>query len=111
MRNRAGFALFRNDYESAVDIINKADIDSTKSIIELPSGYKYLSVGGGQVSLSHKHSAKAILFYTFRGTPDGLKGFIKVPNNSNIEEYKSDIASDLHELIDLGDNWYYVSGD
>ncbi|WP_125077680.1 hypothetical protein [Rufibacter latericius] len=111
MRNRVGFFLFRNDYEKAADFASKVEIKPNQNTLELPSEYTYLSVGGGEVSIDNMDSGKAILFYTFRGSPDGLKGFLKTPKGVGIEEYKSISPYEIYEDIDLGNGWFYLSGD
>jgi hypothetical protein len=115
IRIKMEFALFKNQYEHAVDLALSGNQTMTKdSVIQnfvLPFKYKYLSAGGGEVIVVSKAKSKGVFFYTFRGCPDGMSGFLKTKGNSKIEIVKDDIYSGTRVLKDLGDNWYYVCAD
>lgn len=89
--------------------IIKPNVPDSPSLIQLPKEYKGLSKGGGEVVLETKGKAKSILFFTYRGMPDGFSGFVY--NSSNDRPLKSDFDGDIKVIERVHKNWYYVSSD
>ena len=110
IKDRLEFSLYYNRYEVASDLAIKAKPDSASYLYMLPSGYQSLSVGGGEVLVTNKEKANAVLFFTFRGVPDGMSGFVKTRNSKKNNYLIREIFNELYQIKDLGNNWYYVSG-
>jgi hypothetical protein len=110
IRNRIEFTLYSDSFEAAYSITSKANITSG-SIYKLPPKYQSLSVGGGEVYFTKKDSITAVLFYTFRGTPDGQNGFVKVSNGKINDIVDNILGGEVYDIKPLGNKWYYVSGE
>jgi len=109
IRNRAEFFVYKNDYEKASKLAYNENRDSTQTLYMLPNELQYLSVGGGQAWVLNNSQGRAVFFFTFRGVPDGIKGFVKISGGSNCDAFTKNIGNEIGEIKDLGDNWYYVS--
>ena len=110
IRNRIDFAINYNTYEVASNIILDSTSDSLQRIYALPEKFSSLSVGGGDVYVVNNKEEKAILFYTFRGAPDGMKGFLKIEKCKNLKSLVGHFRSEIYEIKYLKNNWYYISG-
>jgi hypothetical protein len=75
----------------------------------LPEKFQFLSVGGGEVIMINNSISKGVFFYTFRGTPDGMSGFLNIKGDGKIDQFKSDL--NIITIKDLGDNWYLITGE
>ena len=111
IRNKIGFTLDYNDYETASNLVITSKHDSTVYLYELPDKFKSLSVGGGEVLVINKPSAKAVFFFTFRGAPTGKQGFLKIMAGGKPNDFVDDLFSKIDEVKQLKNNWYYVTGD
>ncbi|QJX80183.1 hypothetical protein [Priestia megaterium] len=89
--------------------IIKPNVPHSPSLIQLPKDYRGLSKGGGEVVLETKGKTRSILFFTYRGMPDGFSGFVYNPNDDR--PLKSDFDGDIKEIERVHKNWYYVSSD
>jgi hypothetical protein len=111
IRNKIEFSVNRTKMEEAVNIILFKKYEQNKFMYYLPEDYQYLSAGRGQVMAINDYSVRAVFFYTFRGVPDGMKGFVKIKDYGTIQDFKENFGSEVIEIKDLGDNWYFVSAD
>ena len=107
IKDRIEFTLFYNSYENATKEVISTTTQNSEGIVILPSKYQFLSVGGGEAVVFKTGSNTAVFFYTFRGAPDGFDGFVKISKDGNIKDFP---WGELHEIVALRDNWYYVSG-
>jgi hypothetical protein len=110
IRNRIDFFINETDYNRAYELAINAHPDSTYYNFVLPGKFKSLSTDDGQVDGVNKEKAHAVLFYTFRGVPDGQIGFVKVSNDKNADTLINQLFGKVNEKKDLGNSWYYVNG-
>ncbi|NGY88544.1 hypothetical protein F6Y05_36740 [Bacillus megaterium] len=87
----------------------KPNVPDSPSLIQLPKEDRVLSKGGGEVVLEPKGKIKSILFFTYRGMPDGFSGFVYSPND--VRPLKNDFDGNISEIERVHKNWYYVSSD
>ena len=111
IRNRIGFAFYYNSYQTASNLAINSKHDSTVYLYKLPDKFKSLSAGGGDALVINQPSGKAVFFYTFRGTPNGKQGFLKIIKGENANDFVKDLFIEFPIVKDLKNNWYYVSGD
>jgi hypothetical protein len=112
IRNRLEFTTNKRQFEKAVNLVLATNKKTEyPTLYKLPKNYQFLSAGGGEVIIINKVTSKGVLFYTFRGTPDGISGFFKIKGDGRIDDFKNDLSGDITELRDLGDNWYFISGE
>jgi len=111
IRNGIEFSANKELLEKAVAIVLSKYSKQTEypTFAKLPSAFQSLSAGGGEVMVVNKLTSKGVLFFTFRGVPDGMRGFLKIKGDAAIDDLKEDL--NITEAKDLGENWYYVSGD
>ncbi len=107
------FATKKTQFEDAVDFVLSKQIEKTTypEIYKLPKSYKHLSAGGGEVIVINNNAKKGVFFYTFRGTPDGRIGFLKIKEDNNINDYTKELFNEINEINKIGDNWYFISGE
>ena len=110
IRNRIEFRLFKSQYEEAYKLARKDTRKSSQYSYHLPNKYQSLSVGGGDVYIVKKNTGTAVLFYTFRGMPDGASGFVRI-DSGKIQDFLADMFSEVYDKKDIGNNWYYISGE
>lgn len=107
------FKMHQNKREEIVAKIEnriiKPNVPDSPTLIQLPKEYKGLSKGGGEVVLETKGETKSVLFFTYRGMPDGFSGFAYNPNDDR--PLKSDFDGNIKEIERVHKNWYYVSSD
>ena len=100
------FAFNLDKREEVVEMIqNKvltSNVSHNSSIIELPSKYKNLSKGGGEVNVKEG----SIFFYTFRGILDNFSGFVYMPDDN--EPYKHDFLCSHMQLKKMKDHWFWM---
>lgn len=109
IRNRIDFFINETDYNRAYDLAIKAHPDSTYYSLMLPKKFKSLS-DGGQVEGFNSETARAVLFYTFRGIPDGQCGFVKVSSHEKAYKLIDEVFGVVTETREIGNNWYYAIG-
>ncbi len=111
IRNRLEFSADKELLEKAVELVLSKSANNTEypTVEKLPARFQSLSVGGGEVVVVNRLTSRGVLFFTFRGAPNGMRGFLKIKGNGSINDFKSDL--NITEQKDLGENWYYVSGD
>lgn len=110
IRNKIEFTSNKEQFENAVSIITASTIKDTErpQIYQLPAEYHYLSLDGITLIIK-KPTSNGIFFYTFRGAPEGLAGFLKITGDGTVEDYKISIIPKNAKIKNLDDNWYYVS--
>jgi hypothetical protein len=107
------FKLYKPKMSEVVDKICAGEIplnNVTKSNqISLPDEYSHLTIGyDNQIDVEIIDNDTIVLFYTFRGTPDGAGGFLFKPESLDIEDLDGKVYFNLYTSKDLGDNWFYV---
>ena len=105
MRNRTNFFIYESEYEEAAEYIRSKEFNNTQLVV-LPKQYNNLS--DGKVLVINSQNKKAVLFYTFRGIPDGFGGFLKIDKQQNIDTLYN---SQNYKIRNIGNNWYHVSGE
>lgn len=111
IKNKLWFSSNKTRMEEAVKLILKDNPKRTKypSTVKLPKKYELLSAGGGEVIIANTHNSRAVLFYTFRGVPDGISGFLNIVEDGEFEDFKNQF--NILKYKELGNNWYFVSGE
>lgn len=110
IRNKLKFTANKILLEKVADQVLSVNAKITEypTVYKLDPAHQFLSVTG-EVIVINRLSTKGVLFYSFRGAPDGMRGFLKIEGSANVDDFKSDL--NITSINDLGDNWYYVSGD
>jgi hypothetical protein len=112
LRNEIEFNNNRDQFEKAALFVMEKEVEETghPEIFELPEQYKYLSLDG-VVFVIHKQNKKGVFFFTFRGAPDGVSGFLKLQSGADLKEFSKAITAEHLTSKDLEDNWYYLSAE
>lgn len=105
MRHRTNFFINESKYEEAVKYIRSKELNNAQLVV-LPKQYEYLS--DGKVLVINSQNKRAVLFYTFRGIPDGFGGFLKIDKQQNIDSLYN---SQNYTIRNIGNNWYHISGE
>ncbi len=110
IRNKIEFASNKEQFELAVDIIahENQEINDQPQIHKLAPELEHLSLDGVVLTM-HRPTSKGFFFFTFRGAPEGVAGFLKITGNGKLDNYISDITPDSVVVKTLKDNWYYIS--
>jgi hypothetical protein len=113
IRNRIEFATQKKQFEKAVSYVLSKQTEQTiyPETFRLPENYKNLSVGGGEAIVINKNTQKGVFFYTFRGVPDGRIGFLKIIGNDNVNDFTKELFNEVNEINEIGNNWYFISGE
>ncbi|MVN89639.1 hypothetical protein [Mucilaginibacter aquatilis] len=107
IRNRMAFVVYKDDYQVASNIAVTGPLDPGSSLYKLPGKYSSLSVGGGEVDVLDKSLNQAVLFFTFRGMPEGRSGFVHI-RKGNASFCIKEMFGDVYKQKELGNRWYYV---
>jgi hypothetical protein len=111
LRNKIEFNYYRDEFDKAAQIVMKRKLEEKghPQISELPEEYKHLSLDG-VVFVIHKQNTKGIFFFTFRGAPEGLSGYLKIQEPADLQEYIKAISLEEHLIAkELGNYWYYIT--
>ena len=113
IRNRIEFVTQKKQFEKAVNFVLSKQTEQTiyPETFELAKNYKNLSVGGGEVIVINKKTQKGVFFYTFRGVPDGRIGFLKIVGDENVNDFTKQLFNEVNEINEIGNNWYFISGE
>jgi hypothetical protein len=112
------FRLKKNDRERVIKMITNKEInyDLNKSaFVTIPTGYSNLSAGSANVLVEIIDNKTCIFFYTFRGLTDNSAGFVYVPDDKIISNFKigqnssSTIFYDPIEITKIADHWYFIA--
>lgn len=116
VRNFCDFNFNFNKRMEVIEMARNAKLsrphDYNRTVCALPSGFEYLSKGGGEVIVTdaNNHTDKMdprsfhVLFYTFCGILRHYSGF----EYSADDKPPSD-AKDARETVHLRKNWYWVA--
>ncbi len=100
-----------NKREQVVEKIKNCELAPNVShndkLINLPTGYKHLSKGGGDVIVEYENKNPNVFFFTFRGILDNFSGFVYRADNNQPRNY--DFGCEHVELEKLKDHWYWMS--
>lgn len=109
LRERFGLIIYKSAYEVATNLVLSKETEYLKysEIRGLPEWYGFLSAGGGEVLVINQRNTKGVFFYTFRGTPDGKAGFLKI-KQGKIDDFRKHFLG-VGELKWLGEDWYYIT--
>jgi hypothetical protein len=110
IRNKIEFTSNREQFENAVKIIlnEPTNEPDRPQIRRLSEEYDFLSLDG-VVLVVHKTASKGIFFYTFRGAPEGVAGFLKITGDGTPDDFKKYIGPKNASVKDLDNNWYYIT--
>ncbi|RUS45437.1 hypothetical protein [Cohnella sp. AR92] len=75
-----------------------------QSTVLLPSEYRHLSKGGGEVTVRGQGEKLEILFYTFRGILDNYSGFVYTKDGS----FPDSLGKEFIESKKYSSHWYWV---
>jgi hypothetical protein len=112
LRNEIEFNNNRDQFDEAAALVMKEETEETgrPEIFELPAQYKYLSLDG-VVFVIHKDKKKGVFFFTYRGAPDGVSGFLKLEYGADLKTFGRAITAEHLVSKDLANNWYYLSAE
>jgi hypothetical protein len=101
LRNKIDFDNHRIEFGDAALYVMEHEMEMEETghpkIFELPAQYKYLSLDG-VVYVIHRQHQRGIFFFTFRGAPDGVSGFLKIERGADLKEFTKAITTD-HLII------------
>ncbi len=102
---KARFALLSPKFEAAIS--EAALAGAQAGHVSLPPSYAGLSRGGGDAIVCGEGSAKAVLFYSFRGVLDNFSVYAYAPNP---EAYAALTAyTPWFQVIPIRENWYFCA--
>jgi hypothetical protein len=108
LRLNMEYSSNRTEYHEVVELIESGDIsDSQEDVIPLPSQYKHLSKGGGDVIITKAENNLSVLFFTVRGITDNYSGFAYISDNS--QNTLLALYPDIKECIKKENYWYWIS--
>ncbi|WP_218779768.1 hypothetical protein [Hymenobacter crusticola] len=114
---KADFLLKREEREEVVKMLANKQIDyslTKTSHVDIPEEYANLSAGFPNVVVEQVDGEMCVLFYTYRGLTDNSSGFVYVPNEKvmtqfKLREYGNSIFYDPIEITKITDHWYFVA--
>ncbi len=95
-------------YQEVVSLVQQGAIVShgESVVVPLPSQYRSLSAGGGDILVSGSGRDAAVFFYTFRGISGHASGFVFIPGNT----FPSGIfEEDWEQVIPKEAHWYFIA--
>ena len=102
------FKLNINSRNKVVELIKTDELkpkETNENLIALPSKYKRLSKGGGEVMIDSFNDHNAYIFFTYRGIIDNYSGFVYDSDEAAQEE----LSGEYFEVEKLCDSWYYCA--
>ena len=78
------------------------NITYNPSLIALPSGYKSLSMGGGEVVVESFDKTSGVYFFTYRGILDSSSGYLYM-NSDSVPN-----GQDFVDARKVAPRWFYV---
>lgn len=102
---QARFSVLATRFEAAAQEIITAEI--SEGVILLPSEFRWLSRGGGEVSVSGAGKNKTVMFYSYRGILSNFSVYAYAPNDQayrNLLQYE-----DWIQMIPVRDGWYFCA--
>lgn len=109
----ADFSLNKNAREKVVSLIESGDlkpnVEHNEKLIHLPSEYRNLSKGGGDIKIANTQEGVAVFFFMFRGILDNYSGFAYCPSE-NIDCTKEFVnENDILQVVRKNNNWYWLA--
>jgi hypothetical protein len=88
----------------------RPNVSHNRSLIALPSGAPYVSMGGNEIEVQEaRDGQKYVFFFTYRGILDNYAGFLFVPDGGAPTEFSDLDEARQTELMEFGDQWFWVS--
>ncbi|WP_020619407.1 hypothetical protein [Paenibacillus daejeonensis] len=84
------------------------NVGHNPALIRLPSDYRHLSRGGGEIVVHEIDDNLQVLFFTYRGIIGSMSGFVYSADGSPPDDLAFGITQ-LLELKQFGPNWYWFS--
>jgi hypothetical protein len=105
------FRVNKQGYEQAIKMYENGELNepNKSGYIELPSEYKYLSKGGGDIIVDNSDGITSIFFYTFRGILGSSSGFIYRSNDSPPPQFL--LRRDCYQLERIEPKWFFCASD
>jgi hypothetical protein len=78
------FLIKKSGYEQVVKMVENNQLQSSneRGSVTLPSKYKYLSRGGGEIIVDKGDGVTSVFFYTYRGVLDNFSGHMYRSNDT-----------------------------
>ena len=102
------FKLNINARNKVVELIENGELkpeETNENMIALPSKYKRLSKGDGEVMIDCFDNHNAYIFFTYRGIIDNYSGFVYDSDEAALQE----LSREYFEVEKLCDSWYYCA--
>jgi len=104
------FKINKSNREQVVKMVEsgelKPNVAHNSELIHLPSKYKHLSSGGGDIVIEKSNNGYDVLFFTYRGIMDNFSGFVYTVNDQ--EPFAKSFNGDFKEIDKMGKNWFFV---
>ena len=107
---KTDFVINLKRREMAVEILMSNLTPTPKQgyeTVSLPSQYRHLSRGGGEVIVEQDNDETNILFFTVRGVTDNFSGFVYRSTKSEPE--RNFFWCDYVQYERINSNWYFIS--
>lgn len=103
------FLIKKAGYEQVVKMIENNQLQSSNEtgLVTLPSNYKYLSRGGGEIIVDNSDGVTSVLFYTYRGILDNASGYMYRSNDIPPTPYF--MAEDWKQIERKEPNWFFCA--
>lgn len=105
------FQTNKTGYEHVIKMYENDGLQepNKSGYIELPSEYKYLSKGGGDIIVDNSNGITSVFFYTFRGVLSSSSGFIYRSNDSPPPQFL--LQRDCYQLERIEPKWFFCASD
>lgn len=104
------FKINKSKREQVVKMVEsgelKPNVSYNSELIHLPSKYKHLSSGGGDIVIEKSNNGYDILFFTYRGMMDNFSGFAYTVNDQ--KPFTKAFNGDFKEIDKMDKNWFFV---
>jgi len=104
------FKINKSKREQVVKMVEngelKPNVSYNSALIHLPTKYKHLSSGGGDIVIEKSNNGYDILFFTYRGIPDNFSGFVYTVNDQ--KPFTKAFNGDFKEIDKMDKNWFFV---
>ncbi len=87
----------------------KPNVAHSRQLIALDSTFGRVSAGGNDIIVRRKDGRTYVLFFTFRGILSRYSGFLNIPPDGSVEEYRELGGDRGREKVRITDRWYFVS--
>lgn len=94
-----------NRHRCVKELLSHFDKDA--GMVKLPSGFGYLSKGGGDVQIGETDGTRFVLFYTYRGVLDNYSGFFYRDDDADLTA--SNGPDNYKQIKKLRDHWFFVA--